>query len=139
MTADLKHFLREVGADETLGWHGVRVEGYNNARDSSGRLLAGAHGGWHGDSDARYARFRLVDVFGIAPRMVGEKDPYAGAVPFRPSEDELGLEEPDILPNDYDPAEDVSEDEEEPVAPRPTPVRTRARSAADTPTSSTRM
>ena len=68
---DLKMMLRRVSPEDTeFGLHGLRVQGYNDAKDGDDAEMAGAHGGWQPGSHSRYARFRLERVFALSTRMV---------------------------------------------------------------------
>ena len=78
LMADLRRHLREVGADERLGPHGIRVRGYNDAKEGCGEDLTVAHGGWRSTAHTRYARFNQRDVLGISSAMLGIDNPFNG-------------------------------------------------------------
>ena len=70
---DLKRALRRVSpGDLDYGLHGLRVQGYNDAKDGDDADMAGAHGGWQPGSHSRYARFQLQRVFVLSSRMVAQ-------------------------------------------------------------------
>ena len=73
--------LKAVGGDDSLGLHGLRVEGYNHAKHSSGEELTVAHGGWTSSAHTRYERFGLSEVLGIPARMLGIEPVYVPAEP----------------------------------------------------------
>ena len=78
---DLHWFLTQVSpGDQKYGLHGVRVEGYNQCRMSSGEDIATAHGLWKPGSQTRYQRWDLFAVFNIAAGMVEEDAPYEDVV-----------------------------------------------------------
>jgi hypothetical protein len=73
LTRDLKVMLRRVGTDTDYGPHGMRVEGYNQCKASSGLDIAVAQGLWQPGSNTRYDRFSVVrDILPLAARMTGE-------------------------------------------------------------------
>ena len=60
------------GCDSALyGLHGLRVAGYNLARDSVGEPLTVAHGGWTSSAHDRYARFGMPKVLAMPAAMIG--------------------------------------------------------------------
>jgi hypothetical protein len=68
---DLRERLVAVGADASLGPHGLRVEGYNCSKQGNGVELTVAHGGWMSGAHSRYERFQHAQVLSIPARMVG--------------------------------------------------------------------
>ena len=59
-----------VSKDETTGYHGLRVFGWNRTKEGLGSELAQAHGLWRSKAGcARYDRFKMSDVLTI-PRVV---------------------------------------------------------------------
>ena len=76
---DLREMLSRVTDDLNFGLHGIRVEGYNAAKDAMGSEIAAAHGLWQPESHGRYARFNLVrDIFPLAAAMVAVDAPPRG-------------------------------------------------------------
>jgi len=76
--ADLKGWLAVVSPDDgDFGFHGLRVEGYNQSVNANGEKLTVAHGLWQSTSHDRYGRFAFVDVCGIAAAMMGVANAYA--------------------------------------------------------------
>lgn len=70
---DLHKWLGVVGADTTLGPHGLRVLGYNLSNAGNGEELTVAHGGWASIvSAARYARYSFAQAASIPANMLGE-------------------------------------------------------------------
>ena len=71
---DLVRRQKRVGVpeDELTHSHGLRVRGYNETKETLGKSIAGAHGGWAQKEDAeasgnsRYDRFLLSMVIRIA-------------------------------------------------------------------------
>lgn len=80
------------GCDSSIfGLHGLRVAGYNLARDSVGEALTVAHGGWTSSAHDRYHRFGMPKVLAMPAAMVGAQAP-----PDREDEDDEVVEdEPD--------------------------------------------
>ena len=83
-----RHAIGVAGGDTSLGLHGLRVEGYNNAKHAVGEDLTVAHGGWTSGAHTRYDRFSLTEVLGLSARMIGEQPVYVdvatGAAGIRP-------------------------------------------------------
>jgi hypothetical protein len=114
-STDLKRMLRMVSPDDfAYGLHGLRVQGYNDARDGDGEDMAVAHGGWQSSAHTRYARFPLSRVLALSSAMVGTVD----------NGDEGGSHEPpDVMsergqadgpaPREWLSAEDVQSGDEE--------------------------
>ena len=69
--SDFRKFLAAVGADETLGLHGLRVLGYNLSLRGNGEGLTVAQGGWLSEAHDRYARWGPAEVIGIPAGMLG--------------------------------------------------------------------
>ena len=69
--SDFRKFLAAVGADETLGLHGLRVLGYNLSLRGNGEGLTVAQGGWLSEAHDRYARWGPEEVIGIPAGMLG--------------------------------------------------------------------
>ena len=72
LMADMRLRLAAVGADPSLGPHGLRVEGYNCSREGNGLDLTVAHGGWQSGAHSRYHRFAHRAVLSIPARMIGK-------------------------------------------------------------------
>ena len=69
--ATFRRLIAKVQEDIAYGLHGLRVEGYNQAKRASGETVAVAQGGWKPGSNSRYERFNLRrDVFPLAALMV---------------------------------------------------------------------
>ena len=68
---DFRNWLHEVDANVKLGPHGLRVRGYNDAKNGVGDELTQVHGGWRSAAHARYARFNQRQVLGIPAAMIG--------------------------------------------------------------------
>jgi hypothetical protein len=69
--SDFRTMLAAVGADETLGLHGLRVLGYNLSLRGNGEGLTVAQGGWLSEAHDRYARWGPAEVIGIPAGMIG--------------------------------------------------------------------
>ena len=79
--ADLRVHLRAVGADDTLGRHGLRVLGYNLSKRFNGEDITVAHGGWMSSAHDRYERFKHAAALSIPANMVGSDSLFVeGAV-----------------------------------------------------------
>ena len=128
--ADLHEKLEEVSPNDTkYGLHGLRVEGYNRTKWTSGEDVAEAQGGWHAGSHTRYDRFSLRTIFGIPSRIVGEQDAYERPVAAQPST----LPSTSAVDDGGDANSFVGTDpdsEDDDPAPRYSPAVTRIRSAA---------
>ena len=81
--SDFRRYLRAVGADVTLGLHGLRVAGYNLSLHTNGQNLTVAQGGWLSEAHDRYERFGAMDVASIPARMVGAPAPADGVPTVR--------------------------------------------------------
>ena len=69
-------FQRRVGVlhGQELGFHGLRVEGYNLSKRGNGEDLTVAHGLWKSGAHKRYDRFKLGQVIDIPRRMLRSRD-----------------------------------------------------------------
>ena len=63
--------LRAVGADESLGLHGLRVLGYNLSLRGNGEGITVAQGGWMSEAHDRYHRYTAGEVLSIPAGMLG--------------------------------------------------------------------
>lgn len=80
LRADFKSMLAAVGADESLGPHGLRVLGYNLSKLANGVELTVAHGGWLSSGHSRYERFDLPSVYSIPARMLARHNVFVSGV-----------------------------------------------------------
>ena len=119
LLADLRSWLGHVGADTTLGAHGLRVLGYNLSKRGNGVELTVAHGGWFSEGHSRYERFSQVAVLGIPAGMLGLQSAYGSAQQAREISRGRAVRGASGLPGAV-PVEDLdgysaSDDEEVPV------------------------
>ena len=77
--SDLKKMLARVGDDVDFGLHGLRVEGYNRAKETVGEELTVAHGRWRSTAHLRYERFSSSQVLSLSSMMMGVESPYGDA------------------------------------------------------------
>jgi hypothetical protein len=69
--SDFRRHLAAVGADTTLGLHGLRVLGYNLSLRGNGLGITVAQGGWMSEAHDRYHRFSAGEVLSIPAGMLG--------------------------------------------------------------------
>ena len=53
---------------EELGFHGLRVEGYNLSKLGNGEDITVAHGLWKSNAHTRYQRFKMSQIIDIPRR-----------------------------------------------------------------------
>ena len=79
--ASFRDLLVRVQATNTdLGLHSLRVSGYNASKAGNGEDITVAHGGWKSNASTRYDRFTMIEVVGIAARMMGCESAYVETV-----------------------------------------------------------
>ena len=71
--ADLAAVLDRIGCSVRYGLHGLRVAGYNAAKQGVGVDLTVAHGLWMSSAHTRYERFGMQQVLSIPTRMLGAR------------------------------------------------------------------
>ena len=69
--SDFRRHLAAVGADTSLGLHGLRVLGYNLSLRGNGEGITVAQGGWMSEAHDRYHRFSAGEVLSIPAGMLG--------------------------------------------------------------------
>ena len=109
--AQFKDLQRAIGVpeEEFAGPHGLRVEGFNQAKRGLGEDIAQAHGGWKSKACKRYDRFemsRYVRIAAvIAQQDAGDEDRAertAGPPRQRPSRRRLGGRRAKVAPSVVD-------------------------------------
>jgi hypothetical protein len=126
---DLRGHLEAVGADPTLGPHGIRVEGYNCSKQGNGVDLTVAHGGWMSSAHSRYERFSHVRVLSIPARMLGRDSVFDDGSGQRAVGEARVQRGTPILPRSYpvpgheSGEEAVDESREDEEVRRPVPAR----------------
>ena len=64
---------------EELGFHGLRVEGYNLSKLGNGEDITVAHGLWKSNAHTRYQRFKMAQIIDIPRRMLRSIDEGASS------------------------------------------------------------
>eukprot|EP00964_Phaeocystis_antarctica_P072164 scaffold44093_cov64-Phaeocystis_antarctica.AAC.1 len=64
---------------EELGFHGLRVEGYNLSKLGNGEAITVAHGLWKSNAHTRYQRFKMAQIIDIPRRMLRSIDEGASS------------------------------------------------------------